>query len=168
MDVEAEPKLLPYRGKDLPRRIFLDECPILQPMPAWMFPQQDAYFNVRVTHPAASLLSRSEVRSQMKRHEKAKKKQYGPRVVNVRGVFTPLVFATNGVCGPETEVFLKSLTALIVDRNKDLWYSVVMGLIRCRISFCLLRWSTTSFRGCSASYTCHRPDSFLAQCRQLN
>ena len=166
-DVEVEPKLLPYEGEDLPGRMsnIATEARLDVRARGFWSRQQDAYFDVRVTHPAASLLSRSEVRSQLKRHEKAKKKQYGPRVVNVqRGVFTPLVFATNGMCGPETEVFLKSLAALIVDRNKDLRYSVVMGLIRCRISFCLLRWSITSFRGCRASYTRHRPDSFLAQC----
>ena len=51
-----------------------------------------------------------------------------------RGVFTPLVFATNGMCGPETEVFLKSLAALIVDKNKDIFWpeGLRIGMLNCK------------------------------------
>ena len=52
--------------------------------------QQDAYFDVRITHAAASALSRSEALSQLRSYERAKKNQYASRVVNVqRGSFTP-------------------------------------------------------------------------------
>ena len=130
--------------------------------------QQDAFFDVRITHPAASVLSRPEALSQLRSHERAKKTTYASRVVNVdRGSFTPLVFSTYGICGPETTIFLKSLASLFVERNRDLSYSVVMGLLRTQISFCLMRWCVTCFRGCRSSYTRRRGASFVCQCRQL-
>ena len=130
--------------------------------------QQDAYFDVRITHPAASVLSRSQALSQLKSHERNKKNQYASRVVNVeRGSFTPLVFSTYGFSGPETTQFLKSLASLFVERHTELKYPLVMGILRTRLSFCLLRWAVTCFRGCRGSYGKRRqPNSFLAQCRQ--
>ena len=50
------------------------------------------FFDIRVTHPKASLLSRQEVITQLRTHERMKKRQYGERVTAVtRGTFTPLV-----------------------------------------------------------------------------
>ena len=46
-----------------------------------------------MTHPKASLLSCSEVLSELSTHERQKKRQYGVRVINVdRGIVTPLLF----------------------------------------------------------------------------
>ena len=170
-DVETEPKLLPCNGSDIPGGRSLnrsDEARLDVRARGFWSSQQDAFFDVRITHPAASVLSRPEALSQLRSHERAKKTTYASRVVNVdRGSFTPLVFSTYGICGPETTIFLKSLASLFVERNRDLSYSVVMGLLRTQISFCLMRWCVTCFRGCRSSYTRRRGASFVSQCRQL-
>ena len=170
-DVETEPKLLPCNGSDIPGGRSLnrsDEARLDVRARGFCLSQQDAFFDVRITHPAASVLSRPEALSQLRSHERAKKTTYASRVVNVdRGSFTPLVFSTYGICGPETTIFLKSLASLFVERNRDLSYSVVMGLLRTQISFCLMRWCVTCFRGCRSSYTRRRGASFVSQCRQL-
>ena len=86
------------------------------------------FFDVRVTHPEASLLSRARVLGQMRVHEQAKKRRYCARVNNVeRGSFTPLVFTTSGMCAPECDRTLKNLGSLIVRRHSDIPYSIVMG-----------------------------------------
>ena len=168
VDVETEPELLPCQADALPGGRSLNRADGARLARDFWSSQQDAYFDVRVTHPAASVLSRPEALSQLKSHERAKKNQYASRVVHVqRGSFTPLVFSTYGISGPETTIFLKSLASLFVERNPDLNYSVVMSTLRTRISFCLLRWCVTCFRGCRGSYARKRNSSFLQQCRQL-
>ena len=169
VDVETEPRLLPCGDEDLPGGRSLNRSTearlAVRARGFWSW-QQDAFFDVRITHPAASVLSRSKALSQLKSHERAKKNQYASRVVNVeRGSFTPLVFSTYGFSGPETTQFLKSLASLFVERSQDLKYPVVMGMLRTRLSFCLLRWAITCFRGCQGSYNRRRVNSFVAQCR---
>ena len=171
VDVEIEPKLLPCEGSDIPGGRSLnmqDEARLDVRARGFWSRLQDAYFDVRITHPAASVRSRSEALSQLRAHERVKKNTYGSRVINVqRGSFTPLVFSTYGLCGPETTIFLKSLASLFVERNRDLPYSAVMGILRTRLSFCLLRWCITCFRGCRSSYTKRRfTSSLVSQCRR--
>ena len=169
-DVELEPRLLPLTDESLPFRTCNRDAEARVDIRARGFwtRQQEAFFDVRVTHPKASLLSRSEVRSQLLSHERAKKRHYASRIIQVdRGAFTPLVFATNGQCAPESGVFLKALVAGIVDKNVDLSYSLVMNHLRCRISFCLLRWAVTCLRGSRSSYRRHHGGGLAAECRRL-
>ena len=169
-DVELEPRLLPLTDESLPFRTCNRDAEARVDIRARGFwtRQQEAFFDVRVSHPKASLLSRSEVRSQLLSHERAKKRHYASRIIQVdRGAFTPLVFATNGQCAPESGVFLKALVAGIVDKNVDLSYSLVMNHLRCRISFCLLRWAVTCLRGSRSSYRRHHGGGLAAECRRL-
>ena len=169
-DVELEPRLLPLTDESLPFRNCNRDAEARVDIRARGFwtRQQEAFFDVRVTHPKASLLSRSEVRSQLLSHERAKKRHYASRIIQVdRGAFTPLVFAANGQCAPESGVFLKALVAGIVDKNVDLSYSLVMNHLRCRISFCLLRWAVTCLRGSRSSYRRHHGGGLAAECRRL-
>ena len=168
-DVETEPQLLPFEGEDLPGKSANRSVEARLDIRARGFwsRQEDAYFDVRITHPKASAQCRDKILSQLKEHESAKKRQYGARVIRIqRGSFTPIVLSTNGISGPETTIFLKSLAALLAERNRDLPYSLIMSQLRSRISFCLLRWCVTCFRGCRASYTRREHGSFLVQCRQ--
>ena len=114
-----------------------------------------------------SLLSRPEILSRLRTHERMKKAAYGARVNQAeRASFTRLVFSTSGVAGKETTIFLKSLATLVVDKNKDLVYSAVMGELYTQVSFCLLRWAITCFRGCRATYIRRKVGSpFAAYCR---
>ena len=130
--------------------------------------QQGAFFDVQVTHLKASLLSRSEALSQLKHHEQMKKRQYCARVNWIdRGTFTPLVFSTSGVCGPEASMFLKFLALKICTKHTDLHYAQVMGQLRSRLSFSLIRWAVTCFRGSRSSYLKRSGLSITQACRQL-
>ena len=64
------------------------------------------------------------------------------------------------MCGPEGSRFLKNLVSLVVEKNPELHYSVVMGQLRSALSLCLLRWRITCIRGTRASYKRQR-HSFL-------
>ena len=90
-----------------------------------------------------------------RRHEQAKKREYGQRVREVeRGVFTPLVLSTNGGMGKEATTFYKQLADMIAQKRQH-HYSMVMGWLRCRISFASLRSSVMCIRGSRSSS--HRP-----------
>ena len=171
-DVQTEPPLLPLDGEQLHGVTANRAAEARLDIRARGFwsPQQDAFFDVRVTHPSASLLSRQEVLAQISRNEHQKKRAYLQRVVDVeRGSFTPLVFSTNGVCGTECSRALKNIVQLVVNKHSDLQYAVVMAQLRCKIAFVLLRWSITCLRGCRASYLRKRiGPSFLDQCRLLS
>ena len=126
--------------------------------------QQDAFFDVRVTHPKANVLTVKEVQRQLEKIEQEKKRQYATRVNNIdRGAFTPLVFSTAGMVGNECELFLKALAGRLVERNIDVNYSVVMRHLRNNVAFSILRWNIASLRGCRVSYHRNRPPSFMTE-----
>ena len=63
---------------------------------------QDAYFDVRVFYSNASSYCSLSLTCVYKRHEDAKKREYGHRVREIEhGVFTPLVFISTGGMGRE-------------------------------------------------------------------
>ena len=69
---------------------------------------QDAFFDVRVFYPNASNNRSTLISSAYRRHEQAKKREYGQRVRDVEhGVFTPLVFSSTGGMGMEATTFLQ-------------------------------------------------------------
>ena len=101
-EVEIEPVLTPLEGEVLHGRMAstAQEARLDIKARGFWTRQQDAFFDVRVTHPKASLLSRSEIASHLRMNEGEKKNRYAQRVVEVeRGSFTPLVFSTEGQCG---------------------------------------------------------------------
>lgn len=169
-DVEIEPKLLPLDNECLSGRTANRQPEARLDIRAGGFwtRQQDAFFDVRVTHPKASLLSRSEALDQLKSNEREKKRQYGERVNEVdRGAFTPLVFGTNGMAGKECTAFLKNLVRRLVEKNPDVGYSIALNHLRSKLAFCLLRWAITCLRGSRSSYRRRQSPSFVTECRLL-
>ena len=105
---------------------------------------QDAFFDVRVFYPNAP--SNRSIDA-YRRHDMAKKREYGQRVREVeRGVFTPLVFSTNGGMGKEATTFYRRLADMIAQKRQHP-YSVVMGWLRCRLLFASIRSSIMCIRG---------------------
>ena len=165
-DVEVEPVLLPYSGEDLFWKTTnrSEEARVDIRTVGFWTRQQAAFFDIRVTHPRSGLVSAQQVRQQLIKNEREKKRQYAERINTIdRGVFTPLVFSTNGMLGRECSMCLKALVEAIVTKNIDLSYSQVMHHLRCKLSICLLRWSITCLRGCRASFRKQRKN-FLAEC----
>lgn len=169
-DVEVEPVLLPFQGEDLPWKTANRSKEARADIRARSFwtRQQDAFFDVRVTHPKSCLQSRTAIQDHLASHEERKKREYGPRVASIdRGSFSPLVFGTNGMLGKECERFVKTLVGRIVEKNTDLRYSVVMNHLRTKLTMAILRWNITCFRGCRSSYGKKKSSVFVAQCRLL-
>ena len=116
---------------------------------------QDAFFDVRVFHPNASSYRSMTTTAAYRKHESTKKREYAQRVREVEhGVFTPLVFTTTGGMGREATTFYRRL-ADGISLKEQKKYSVIMGWIRCRLSFAILRSAILCIRGSRSSR--HRP-----------
>ena len=80
-------------------------------------------------------------------HERKKRLKYDRRVRGVEHAsFVPFVLSCTGGIGPSANVFLKRLGALLAERH-NAEYSLVMGLLRCRLNFALLRAAVMCLRG---------------------
>ena len=120
--------------------------PTQKTMPAWKF-VQEAFGTIHRMYylmygfftPNTSSNRSTVVSSTYRRHEQAKKCEYGQRVHNVEhGVFTPSVLSSNGGMGKEATTFYKCLTDMIAQKRQHP-YSMVMGWLRCRLSYASLR-----------------------------
>ena len=115
-------------------------------------PTQDAFLDVRVFHPNAPCYRSKDTATIHKQHEAAKKREYNQRVQNVKhGVFTPLVFSTTGSMGKEGTTFYKRLADML-SRKQEKPYSIVMGWIRCRLSFAIIRSAIMCIRGTRSAF----------------
>ena len=95
--VSTEPPLQPLTGETLTGRSANTEDNARLDICARGFwnKSQDAFFDVRVFYPNASSNRSTVVSSAYRRHEQAKKREYGQRVRDVEhGVFTPLVLSS--------------------------------------------------------------------------
>ena len=116
----------------------------------WDNSHHDAFFDVRVFYPLASSYSQKPLATVYREHERKKKLEYGRRVREIEhGSFTPLVFTVNGGMAPEATVMFKRLANLLAEKQQDS-YGAIMGWLRCRISFNLLRSSLLCLRGTRA------------------
>ena len=72
--------------------------------------------------------------------------------MNVKhGTFTPLVFSLTGGEGPETSMFHKPVAQKIANKTEEK-YEKVQTLVRCKLSFLILRSVLLCIRGsCSIS-----------------
>ena len=115
------------------------------------------YFDVRVFNPLAPSYYQSDLSSTFRLHERAKKREYGQRVLDVEhSSFTPLVFSATGGLGPEADTCYKRLATLLCAKWNNSYNSTLRWL-RCRLSFSLLRSAIQSIRGSRSSPTC-RPN----------
>ena len=148
-DVEAEPHLLPvtqetFRLKTANKG---DESRLDIKAGGFWQRSQTAFFDIRVTHVNSSSQTRKSTAAIFLEHEKAKKREYLQRVLEVEhGVFTPLVFGTNGGMGTECQMFLKQLTTSLAEKTGEK-YSDVATWIRTRVSMEILKSSITCVRG---------------------
>ena len=113
---------------------------------------QDAFFDVRVFYPNTSSNRSTNPSSVYRRHEQAKKREYGQRIREIeRGIFTPLVLSTPGGMGREATTFYTGRLADMIAQNRQHPYPAVMGWLMCRLSFASLRASIMCIRGSRSS-----------------
>ncbi len=85
--------------------------------------------------------------------EKEKKKKYGEACEERHPLFTPFCCSVDGMLGVEAEVFLK----IIGERLAVKWdssYGEMMGWLRSRLSFAVLRSAIVCIRGNRSKWRC--------------
>ena len=100
---------------------------------------QRAFFDVRVFNPFAKSHLSQGLETAFTSIENEKKRQYNQRNIEVEhGFVSSLVFTPYDGSGREAERFLAEL-AHKVSENKHMSYSTVIGWLRAKLSFSLLR-----------------------------
>jgi len=112
---------------------------------------EKSYFDVKVFNPYAPTNCSSAPKAIYHRHENTKKRNYEALIREVEhGTFTHLVFSGTGGMADQAIVFYKCLASLLSEKRNE-HYAVIMGWIRCCLSFSLLRSAIRCIRG-SRSY----------------
>jgi hypothetical protein len=148
-DVEVEPHLTKVTGEILHpgSANITDEARADIRARGFWCQQQNAYFDVRVFYPHASSYVHQNLPALYASMEKRKKREYNDRILQIeQGSFTPLVFATTGGMGQEATAALKKLASCLAEKRQEP-YSQVLGLLRCRLSFALMRAANVCLRG---------------------
>ena len=150
IDVRAEPQLQPLSGEVFERSTTTtkDDARLdIRAQGFWDCRQECTFFDVRVFNPCAPSYRHLPLESLFKRQEQQKRNLYEERVRRVeRSTFVPLVFTTTSSSSQLTTTALKRLASLL-SSSRNLPNTVVMGWLRCRLSFCLLRTAILSMRG---------------------
>jgi hypothetical protein len=140
-EVSVEPILQPLSGESLSHRSANIEDEARADIAAtdfWSY-RQRSFFDVKVFNPFSSSYKKTSIKVCHKRKEQEKRRRYEERIRQVEhGSFTPLTFTTAGGIGPAATIFFKRLASTLADRHKKP-YSQVICLIRCQLSFSLLR-----------------------------
>ena len=111
----------------------------------WL-PQSEALLDIRVIDTDAQSYSNRSPRDVIKIAENEKKKKYSRACDDRRAQFTPICVSVDGVFGSEAETFIK----VIADNLTEKWsmsYSRVVGWIRTRLCFAVLRATILCLRG---------------------
>ena len=111
----------------------------------WL-PQAEALFDIRVVDTDAQSYSSRTPREVLKSAEKEKKMKYGEACEDRHSLFTPFCCSVDGLLGGEAEVFMK----VVGERLANKWdksYGEVMGWIRARLMFAVLRSTILCLRG---------------------
>jgi hypothetical protein len=109
--------------------------------------ERNAFLDIRIFNPNAFSYRNQSIDATYRRHELEKKRQYNARILEVEhGSFTPLVFASTGGMSKEATVFLKKVASDVATKEGE-QYAHVMGLLRVRLAFKLMRAAITMLRG---------------------
>ena len=111
---------------------------------------------MRIFHPNASSYRSMNLQEAFRHHEQAKKREYGERV-RLSMVFPPPPPRTVHNWEPRSRIHhcvYKRLADLISTKQQK-QYSDVLGWLRCRLSFAILRSAIMCVRGSRSSL--HRP-----------
>jgi hypothetical protein len=109
-------------------------------------PQTDALFDVRVLDTDAPSYGSRSISSILSTAENEKKRKYREACDNRRASFTPLVMSVDGILAKEAQIFL-SRTAECLSERWQKPYGMVMGWVRARLSFAVLRATHLCLRG---------------------
>ena len=146
--VEIEPTLISLSGEKLPKGTNIADGARLDvsAINLWS-PLARAFVDVRVFNSQAQSNATKSIPQMYISHENQKKTEYLPRVLQVeKATFTPLVFSTSGGIGKEADKFIKRIAERMSMKRGEK-YSNIMGFLRRRYRFDLLRTCIISLRG---------------------
>ena len=145
-DVVREPKLIPLNSEETSGTHADGAAADISSRGLWSTFER-TFYDVRVLHPnSPSYLSKTSEQL-YKTHEREKMRKYNSRVLQVeKGSFTPLIYTTFGGWGPQATRYHKRLAEKISAKRKE-DYSDVLGYMRKRIRFSLLRSALVAIRG---------------------
>ena len=148
-DVRVEPLLIPTngRGLELLSANTSDEARLDVSARGFWARQQRAFFDVRIFNPMAQTYRQETLPTAHRTNEQAKKREYDERIREVeQGTFTPLVFTTSGGMAPQAITFYANLAQQLSEKKQQP-KSCIVGWMRCRLSFSLLRSAILCLRG---------------------
>ena len=149
-DVELEPKLQPLEGESFDNKTTTTEDEARLDIKAnglWDTRFNRTFFDVKIFNPHAKSCPRN-IKEAYKLHEAQKRLKYEQRIVEVENSsFNPLVFATTGGAAPTASKVMSRLAFKLSEKSEDT-YAEVMGYIRTKVSFALLKSSVLCLRGC--------------------
>ena len=153
-DVRIEPELQPITGESLTGASSNVQDGARLDIAAngfWGGRFERTYFDVRVFNPYAPSNRQSSLSSCYRKQESLKKRAYEQRVREVEHAsFTPLVLSATGGMANEATVFYKRLASCLA-MKWDQSYSSTLSLLRCRLTFSLLRSAIQCIRGARSS-----------------
>ena len=149
-DVSVEPHLQPLSGEVLSGASANTDDGARLDIAAngfWGGRLERAYFDVRIFNPHAPSNRQQTLTSTYRSHERAKIRAYEQRIREVEhSSFTPLIMSLTGGAGPAATICLKRLASMLSEKG-DQPYSSTLALMRCKLSFTLLRSSIQAIRG---------------------
>ena len=105
------------------------------------------FYDIRVAHPFAASNVDMPLQKVYQKHEQEKIRTYQERVKEVeKGSFEPLVFLTTGGTGPRCTKVIQRLAEMVSSKRQEK-YSDVIGFIRTKLRFSLLRSVLIAIRG---------------------
>jgi len=116
----------------------------------WDGQTESCFVDVHVFNPYAPS-NMNSISAAYRRHDNIKWCAYGQRIREIEHAsFTPIVMSATGGLAPEATTFYGRLASLLASKWGD-EYCVVMGWLRCCLSFSLLRSAIMSVRGTRSS-----------------
>ena len=94
------------------------------------------------------------------KHEKEKKQEYNGRIMNIKhDTFTSLFFSVSGVLGNKCSMFHKHMAEKIA-KNFNWSYQKVITVIRCKLSFIIMRSALLCITRSRSNYVLKDIDEF--------
>ena len=145
-NIEIEPALHEITNEKIPGNTDDKARPDIRAREVWK-QGQNAFFDICLTNVNANSQKHQTVEKIFKKHEKEKKSVYNNRIMNVEHeTFTPLILSLTEGEGPETSTFHKHIAQKYCEKNEEK-YEKVLSLIRCKLSFLILRSVLICARG---------------------
>ena len=159
-DVETKPSLQPIDGEIVNGIPGDNAKPDVRARGVWR-DDQNAFFDVRITNTNSALQHNVKTEKVLLRHEKGKKPENTRRIMNIEhGTFTPLVFSVSGVLGKECSMFHKHMAEKIAKKFNQS-YEKVITVIRCKLSFIILKSALFCLRGSRSNHVLKDIDEFF-------